>query len=147
MNKEQSKQELIKRYKYLYENAPFILAPFMYEQTEKEHKVIKERDLERYDTVYHQNPLIYLNINTLDEINLIFEEFLLSYIPYEESRLYKIVESKRNDKDYLNEVKKGLSLVEKYNLDKKIEALKLNLDISEILKKVSNYIEEQSADL
>ena len=30
-----AKHELIKRYRYLYENAYFILAPYMYEQTEE----------------------------------------------------------------------------------------------------------------
>lgn len=36
MNLAQAKQELIRRYKYLYENAYLILAPFMYEQSERE---------------------------------------------------------------------------------------------------------------
>ena len=36
MTLEQAKQELIKRYKYLYENATFILATFMYKQTQEE---------------------------------------------------------------------------------------------------------------
>ena len=34
MKKEQIKQELISRYKYIYENAVYILAPYMYQQTE-----------------------------------------------------------------------------------------------------------------
>ena len=36
MTLDQAKQELIRRYRYLYENAYFILAPYMHEQTEKE---------------------------------------------------------------------------------------------------------------
>ena len=36
MTLEQAKQELVRRYKYLYENAYFILAPYMYEQSEEE---------------------------------------------------------------------------------------------------------------
>ena len=35
MTLEQAKEELIKRYKYLYKNAPLILAPFMYEETKE----------------------------------------------------------------------------------------------------------------
>lgn len=35
---DQAKQELIKRYRYLYENAYFVLAPYMYEQSEEEFK-------------------------------------------------------------------------------------------------------------
>ena len=34
MTLEEAKKELIKRYKYLYENAYFILAPFMCEETQ-----------------------------------------------------------------------------------------------------------------
>ena len=39
MTIEQAKQEWVRRYKYLYENAYFILAPYMYEQTEEEYYV------------------------------------------------------------------------------------------------------------
>ena len=38
MTLDQAKQELIKRYRYLYENAYFVLAPYMYEQSEEEFK-------------------------------------------------------------------------------------------------------------
>lgn len=38
MTIEQTKQELVRRYRYLYENAYFILAPYMYEQSEEEFK-------------------------------------------------------------------------------------------------------------
>lgn len=36
MNKQEIKKELIGRYKYIYENASFILAPYMYQQTKEE---------------------------------------------------------------------------------------------------------------
>lgn len=43
MNLDQAKKELIRRYKYLYENAYLILAPYMYEQTEEDYqKELKE---------------------------------------------------------------------------------------------------------
>ena len=38
MTLDQAKQELVKRYRYLYENAYFVLAPYMYEQSEEEFK-------------------------------------------------------------------------------------------------------------
>lgn len=38
MTIEQAKQELVRRYKYLYEKAYFILAPYMYEQSEEKFK-------------------------------------------------------------------------------------------------------------
>ena len=43
MNLDQAKFELIRRYKYLYENACFILAPYMYEQSDAEY----QEDIER----------------------------------------------------------------------------------------------------
>lgn len=43
---------------------------------------------------FADKPLIYLNIGRLDEINSLFEEFLLSDIPMEESKLYQLLQSK-----------------------------------------------------
>lgn len=147
MTIEQAKQELVRRYKYLYENAYFILAPYMYEQSEEEFKRQVDENLKKYNVGVLKKPLIYLNINRLDNINSLFEEFLLSDKPMEESSLYQMVENKRNDKDYLDKVKKGLELLEKDNADEKHEMFKSKLSIWEVLGKVSDYIEEQSGDL
>ena len=38
MTLDQAKQELVKRYRYLYENTYFVLAPHMYDQSKKEFK-------------------------------------------------------------------------------------------------------------
>ena len=138
MTLDQAKQELIRRYRYLYENAYFILAPYMHEQTEKEFEGSKKE----FD---FEEPLIYLKINTLDSINSIFEEFLLSDKLMEESELYKTIESKRNNKEYLELVKRGLDLLEKSNNRKKY--IKEKLTIWKILNKISDYIAEQSGDL
>ena len=140
MTIEEAKKELIKRYRYLYENAYLILAPYMYEESEEEYKVRKKQE-------YGTKPAILLKINISDNINVLLEEFLLSDKPAEESSLYKMIETKRNDKDYLELVKKGLSLVEKANKDKKYEMFKIKLSIWEILEKVTDYIEEQSDDI
>lgn len=121
--KERAKLEMVKRYKYLYENAYFILAP-IYKQREK-----------------------YLKTDELNNINSIFEEFLLSDKPMEESLLYQIMEKNRENKEYLNKVKKGLELLEKDNADKEYEILKSKFSIREILKITVDYIEEQSGDL
>ena len=147
MTLEEAKQELVRRYKYLYENAYFILAPFMYEQSEEEFEKNVAENLKKYNNPIIKKPLIYLNINRLDSVNLLFEDFLLSDKPMEESSLYQLVESKRNDKDYLDNVKKGLELLEKDNADEKYKMFKSKLSIWEILRKVSDYIEEQSGDL
>ena len=147
MTLEYAKQEMIRRYKYLYENAYFILAPYMYEQSEEDYKKKVEENLKKYKDPILKRPLIYLNINRLDNINSLFEEFLLSEKSIEESTLYQMIESKRNDKDYLDEVKKGLELVEKVNEDKEYDMLKLKLDVFKILGSVYDYIKEQSGDL
>ena len=147
MTIEQAKQELVRRYKYLYENASFILAPYMYEQSEEDFQKQVDENLRKYNVPILKQPLIYLNINRLDSINSLFEEFLLSDKPIEESSLYQLVENKRNDKDYLDKVKKGLELLEKDNVDEKHEMFKSKLSIWEILGKVSEYIDEQSGDL
>lgn len=146
MTLEQAKEELVRRYRYLYENAYFILAPYMYEQSEEEFKKQVDEYLKKYNDGILKKPLIYLNINRLDNINSLFEEFLLSDKLMEETSLYQMVESKRNDKDYLDKVKKGLELLEKDNQDTKY-VFKSKLSIWEILGKVSEYIDEQSGDL
>lgn len=144
MTLEQAKQELVKRYKYLYENASFILAPYMYKQTQEE--------LEATNKEYNLNSKelsIYLRLNIFEQSNKniisMFEEFLLSDIKMEDSRLYKFVESNRNNKEYLEKVKTGLSLLEEKN--SKESHFKTILSIGNILEKVGRYLDEQSGDL
>lgn len=146
MTLEQAKQELVNRYRYLYENAYFILAPYMHEETEEEYQKRLKVQKEKYGRNFATSQLIYLNINRLDSINLLFEEFLLSDKSIENTELYKIVESKRDDKKYLSQVKKGLELVEKENIGRD-NLLKESLDMWKILSKTWDYIQEQSGDL
>ena len=87
----QAKEELVKRYKYLYENASFILAPYMHEETENELKARNETFGNN-----HTTPIIYLNLKFYNRIVAIFEEFLLSDKKMEESYLYKMVEKNKN---------------------------------------------------
>lgn len=143
MKVEEAKQELIKRYRYLYENALFILAPYMYEQSQEEYQ-------ETLRTIHKQSklisaPLIYLKLNRLDSIVPIFEEFLLSAQHIEESKLYQLTEENKNDKEYLAKVKQWIALVTKKN--KAETYFKEKLNIGNILKVVGDYIEEQSGDL
>ena len=51
MNIEQAKQELVKRYKYLYENAYFILAPYMYEQSNEEFEITVVENIKKYNVL------------------------------------------------------------------------------------------------
>lgn len=146
MTLEQAKQELIKRYRYLYENAYLILAPYMYEQSEEEYQKMVDRDIKEYGRCLINEPMIYLNINTLDSVNSTFEEFLLSNKNIEDTELYKFVENKRDDKEYLEQVKKGLELTERKNIGR-TGILKESLDIGKILNAAWDYIAEQSGDL
>ena len=99
MTKEEIKQELIRRYKFIYENALFILAPYMHE-----------------NTPYNKNikSSIYLNVLP-QELLLLIESFLLSDINMEESELYKFVENNKSNTEYLKQYKKGLELLERKN--------------------------------
>ncbi len=152
MNLELAKKELVKRYEYLYINAPFILAPYMYEQTEDDYIRMKNKFLKAYNMDSdikalldkQDNPAIYLKIYKSDKINALIEEFLLTDKPLEESNLYKELESKRTDKVYLDKVKKGLELVAKKNAN--YSFCKTHLDIEKILTIVTDYINGQTRD-
>lgn len=146
MTIEQAKQKLVRRYKYLYENAYFILAPYMYQQSDEEYQKMIDRDTKEYGRSLLREPMIYLKINALDIVNSMFEEFLLSNANIEDTELYKFVESKRDDKEYLGQVKKGLELIERKNVGRTV-ILKESLDIWKILNKTWDYISEQSGDL
>ena len=146
MTLEQAKQEMINRYRYLYENAYLILAPYMHEQSEEEYQEMANRQKKEYGRILTDKPMIYLNINTLDSVNSIFEEFLLSSMNIEDTELYKFVENKRDNKDYLEQVKKGLELIETKNIGR-TGILKESLDIWKILNSTWDYVSEQSGDL
>ena len=45
MTLDQAKQELVKRYRYLYKNTYFILTPYMYEQSKEEFKRQIDEDI------------------------------------------------------------------------------------------------------
>lgn len=122
MTLEETKKELVKRYKYLYENSEFILAPYMTQDT---------------------NGDIYLQLD--DTFYEILEEFLVGEDPMEQSLLYILQEDYKNDKEHLKEVKEGLELLERKNVD--LKYLKESLDMYRLLHKVCDHIDEQSSDL
>lgn len=139
MTLEKAKEELVKRYKYIYENAYLIVAPYMYEQTEEEFKKSKEK-------FGFDKPYIYLKLDYKNDINILFEDFLFTDTPMEESILYETTENKKNNKKYLEKVKNGMQLVEKAN-EGKDAIMHIKLDHWSILCAVARYIEEQSGDL
>ena len=146
MTEEFAKQELVKRYKYLYKNAHFILAPFMHEQTNEEYLISKRKFKKEFNKELY-SPIISLKFDFNNPLVPVLEEFLLSDITIENSTLYQKLEREKNNKDYLEKVKKGLELVDKNNKDKDFEPLMLKLDLYKIFGTVVSYLEEQSGDL
>jgi len=147
MEKSQIKEELIKRYRYIYENAVYILAPNMYQQTRKEReKLNSEYKKEGYETFVRDKLSIYLKELPVDLL-LALESFLLSDIPFNESKLYVELEVKKKNPDYLAKVKNGLILLEKDNVDKSEAYLQTKLNSWKLFVRVSGFINEQSGDL
>lgn len=131
MTKEEVKQELIKRYKFIYENALFILVPYMEEMKNTEYK-----DIDAKSFIYLKTPP--------REFLLLIESFLLSDIEMEESGLYRFIEIHNSNSEYLKRYKKGLELLERKN--KRYEYEELKLDCFYLLKLLYNFIEKQSED-
>ena len=139
MKEKEAKQELVERYKYIYRNAMFILAPYMREQSEEEFKKLNKT----FNGII-KKPAIFFDIDGKPIVSTL-EKFLLSDVYYEESELYKYVESKKKDKEYLEQVKIGLELLEKCNEGKEYFITKL--DEFKILSTVYDYVQDQSGDL
>ena len=146
MNKEEIKKELIGRYKYIYENASFILAPYMYQQTKEERERLN-RELKKLGYRDLINNKLLISLKALPKSLLLdLESFLLSDIPFKESNLYKTLEIQKKNLDYLKKVKLGLNLVKDYNADlPNIMWLKLNS--WKLFTLVRKFINEQSGDL
>ena len=134
MINEEIKEELIKRYKFIYENTLFILAPYMEEMENTEYKSL---DVKTF---------IYLKTLPI-ELLLLIEFFLLSDIKMEESSLYRFIEIHKNDNEYLKQYKKGLELLERKNQRYEYEKLKLNLDCFYLLKLLYEFISKQTGDI
>lgn len=144
MNKEEAKKELIKRYKYIYENAHIILAPHMYKQTKDERNKLNKQFIEEglIDLVTDK---LSIYLKPLPDFMLLhLESFLLSDIKMEDSKLYKEVEYKKNSKEFMLLVKDGLKLVDEKNKDINNEALKLNVDSWQLLTVVYDFIKRQT---
>ena len=146
MEKEQIKQELINRYKYIYENAVYVLAPYMYQQTEEKRDRLnkKYRKRNKIHPFVSNDLLIYLK-ELPKELLLDLESFLLSDTPFHQSKLYIELEDKKKSPDFLNTVKIGLNLLEKDN--SKYPSLQTKLDSWKLLVSIRDFINEQSGDL
>ena len=145
MEPKKIKEEVIKRYCYLYENAEFILAPFMYEETKEEREKLnneyKRDNLKMFITDIRAIYLQKLPYALLLDL----EELILGDEPMEGNFLYFDLEKNKNNKDYLAKVKEGLKLLEKRN--QRYENIKEKLDIWKLLTIMYEFIQNQSADL
>ena len=144
MEREEIKKELINRYKYIYANAEYILAPFMHLQTKEERrKMILEFKKMFIDNPFEDDECIYLG-KLPDSLLLDLESFLLSDTPYNKSKLYTELERKKKDLKYLEQVRNGLILLRK---DNENTAFPTKLDSWTLLSELRNFIDEQSGDL
>ncbi len=132
------KTELIERYCYIYENATYILAPYMGQYIDYGRDKLFKR-LSNDKSVIRLNPLSqYLLVD--------LESFLLSDVPYNESKFYMELEMKKNDNAFLTTVGRGLDLLKKHNDEVYSPYLKLKLDAWEVFSKVRQFIDGQVVD-
>lgn len=130
------KEELINRYMYLYENASYILAPFM-EEKENNRKNKKGNPISNSS----------IRLNHLDKkMCLSLEEFMFSDKKYSDTFLYKYIESNKKNEEYLEEVYEGLKLLEKENKRRNLDVFRIKLDMSEILNQIRSFINGQSSN-
>lgn len=138
MTNKEVKNELIKKYRFLNENIEFILAPYMYEESEEE--MLKR--CEQYKSTINY-PIIKLQLEPI--IYQLIEDFLFTSDKLENTLLYIIIEDLKTDDEYLLRVKEGLKILKKKNSNSNY--LKENLDLNNIFHKLGRYIDEQSGDL
>ena len=123
-----SKDELIKRYKYIYENSPLILLPYVY--------------------VKYENNKTTLAFKKMDEFLLLrLESFLLSDIKLENSDLYILTENNKKDPEYLSSIKPALEVLKDKNIstvdDMSNDFGDIRLDDWDILLSVWTFITDQ----
>lgn len=135
MNYEKIKEELMKRYLYLYENKELILALCIDRGIEKQKILLK---IKQYQSLLKKNLSIkgdekisellkqyidnyiseidnekyYLMYDVNDDIVLMFENFLFSDSIMEELDLYKHIEAVKLNKDYLEAFNYSIELLE-----------------------------------
>ena len=103
MTNKEAKNELIKKYRFLNENIEFILAPYMYEESEEE--MLKR--CEQYKNTINY-PIIELQLEPI--IYQLIEDFLFTSDKLENTLLYIIIEDLKTDDEYLLRVKEGLEI-------------------------------------
>lgn len=120
MKKEEMKNELIHRYKYIYENCKYILLSNVSEKR-----------------IYNKLKVVLGGIpdNYLEKL----EDFLLGDIPYCETLFYKELEKNKSEKSFLEEINSNLEKVNNYNSNQLFEHDKISLDLNQLLSLLIDY--------
>lgn len=132
------KEELIKRYEYLYENISYILGPYVHQQSMIEFL----EDKIKYKSS-RKRPLATLQLLDYDILFLI-EEFLFCDSIMEQIPFYLELEIKKKDSKFLKSVKQGLHLMKSHNKSYQHHFFDIQLDMWTLLKQVREYIIDQA---
>ena len=133
------KAELIKRYCYIYENAEYILAPYILER-----KYSDVRGNKRLKSVFNFSVVEVREMPY--ELLHDLESFSLSDIPCEESKFYLDLEKMKSNPEYLDKVQKGLELLKEINNKIYNPVLRTKLNAWSVFSKIKAFIEGQRFD-
>ena len=112
------KEELKRRYCYIFENTLYILAPYLYRKSEFSEEIkISKMDI---------------------DLLMIIEEILLSDCSYEKTKGYKKLEELKNDIKYLKRFNNGLKLFSLNNI---------SLNCFDVFSQIYEFIDIQDIDL
>jgi len=140
ITKDEFIKEFKKRYAFLQKNYLFLLAPLIREESDLwlSHR---KSDYEFRGQEFNSERQIYIGIDKY--LFSLIEHFMFFYKNGTDGRienhpLYKKVRSLQNNKEYLEEVKRGISILEKEKLEKNY--LKINLSLFDLFVMIRGFI-------
>ena len=129
LTNEQFISEFKKRYLFLQKNYLFLLAPLIREESDILYEK-RRMDCEKINTLFIPGRQIYIGIDKY--LFSLIENFMFYYKNGKEGwienhPLYRKVASLKKNKEYLEEVERGLSLLEKEKKEKNLSSINLSL--------------------
>lgn len=129
LTKEQFISEFKKRYLFLQKNYLFLLAPLIREESDDLYEK-RKIDCKRINTLFIPGKQIYIGIDKY--LFSLIENFMFYYKKgnegwIENHPLYRKVSSLKKNKEYLEEVERGLELLEKEKREKNLSSINLSL--------------------
>lgn len=129
LSKEEFITEFKKRYLFLQKNYLFLLAPLIKEESDDAYQM-RKIDCERINAKFIPEKQIYIGIDKY--LFSFIENFMFYYKKgtdgwIEKHPLYRKVEKLKNNKEYLEEVERGLTILEKEKKDKNLDSINLSL--------------------